>query len=153
MAISKPAIKKPLVRGYSKSTISTGKGLTEQAHKNECDMNFILRDYARTGLIRHAKQHEGKYDDIGVQDFQEAMFIVAQASSMFEQLPAAIRKRFKNDPAAFLEFAQNPDNKSEMQKMGILRGNDGIDISGAPSGAPVADPAPAPAPEHTTEQQ
>lgn len=123
-------------------TVETGDGLTEQSHKNETDMNYILRDYQRTGLIKHAKEHEGRYDDVSVQDFQEAMFLVTQAQSMFDSLPANIRKRFGNDPSAFLEFTQNPENAPEMTRMGILRGNDGVDIRGAQTGAPTPSPAP-----------
>ena len=137
MAIVKPTVKKPLVRGYSKSVIDTGPTLTEQAHKNETDMNFILRDYARIGLIRHSRENEGKYDDISVQDYQSAMFVVAEANSMFEELPSSIRKRFKNDPTQFLEFVQNPNNLSEMKELGMLRGNDGIDISGTSVNVPT----------------
>lgn len=141
-------LKKPLDHARDikfKSTIDTGEGLTEQAHKNETDMNYILRDYQRTGLLRHAKDNEGKYDDIAVQDFQDAMIIVANANSMFEELPANMRKQFSNNPANFLSFVQNPDNKSQLESMGIIKGNDGIDINGAPSNAPVgASPEAAP---------
>lgn len=110
--------------------LDTGKGLTEQAHKNETDMNYILRDYTKTGYIKHAKEHEGKYDDISVQDFQEAMFTVTAAQNLFNDLPAEIKKEFGQDPAQFLEFVQNPDNEGYMNSLGILKGNDGIDING-----------------------
>lgn len=123
---------------YARPTIDTGEGLTEQSHKNECDINYILKEYTRTGLIRHANENAGRYDDIAVQDFHEAMNIVSNANSMFETLPALTRKRFENNPAAFLEFVQNPNNASEMARMGILKGNDGVDISGAPTRAPVS---------------
>lgn len=129
-------------RPTKRSTIDCGKGLTEQSHKNETDMNFILRDYQRTGLIKHAKNHEGKYDDITMQDFQSAMYIVAQGKTMFELLPANIRKEFNQDPGQFLSFVQNPDNAKRMESMGILKGNDGIDINGAATGAPVEQPLP-----------
>lgn len=125
------------LRRYKGSTVDTGEGLTEQAHKNETDMNYILKDYVKTGLIKHAKENEGKYDDIAMQDFQDAMFVVAQANSMFEELPGEIRKRFQNDPAQFLGFVQNPDNIDQMKSMGILKGNDGLDINGATTLAPT----------------
>ena len=136
MAKDTIVIKKAL-RRYKGRTVDTGPGLTEQAHKEETDMNYILRDYVKTGLLRHAKEHQGKYDDIAVQDFQEAMNIVATARSMFEELPSQVRARFGQDPARFLDFVQNPNNADEMHALGILRGNDGIDITGAVSPAPV----------------
>lgn len=130
-------IRKPFTR--RKSVLNTGDGKTEQAHKKECDMNYILKNYQKTGLIRHSKQNIGRYDDVTKADFQEAMFLVTNAQQMFQTLPSGIRKRFHQDPAQFLEFVQNPDNKAEMQKMGILRGNDGLDAQGAPVSAPVDD--------------
>jgi phage internal scaffolding protein len=125
------------------STIDTGRGKTEQSHKRETDMNYILRDYTRTGFIKHAMKHEGVYDDVTAQDFQDAMFIVKSAQSMFEELPAAIRKRFGNDPAQFYEFTQNPSNEDEMRSLGILKGNDGIDIKGAAVNVPIGEDSPA----------
>jgi phage internal scaffolding protein len=122
-----------------KPKIHCGKGLTEQSHKNQTDMNYILSDYQRTGLLKHAKDNQGRYDDISPIDFREAMEVVANSKSMFEELPSNIRKEFDNKPDKFLEFVQNPDNKTRMQKLGILKGNDGIDISGAKTMAPVPD--------------
>lgn len=114
-----------------KPTIDCGPGMTEQAHKDECDINKILRDYQRTGFMKHAKQHEGRYDDVSAVDFQQAMITVANVKTMFEELPSNFRKEFGNDPAQFLAFAQNPENGTKMEKMGILMGNDGFDIQGA----------------------
>lgn len=130
-------------------TLDTGPGKTEQSHKKDTDMNYILRGYQKTGLIRHAKEHAGKYDDIAVQDFQEAIFIVTNAQRQFDELPSNIRKRFGNNPAEFLEFVQNPENKAEMQTLGILQGNDGIDASGAVTTAPTLPPAEPPAKPET----
>jgi len=129
-------VKKALER-HKGSVIDTGEGLTEQSHKQETDMNYILRDYKRTGFIRHAKENQGRYDDISVQDFQEAMFTVANATNMFNELPANIRKDFGNDPASFLGFVQNPDNQAKLQEMGIIKGNDGVDLKGMPTTAPL----------------
>jgi hypothetical protein len=36
-----------------------------------------------------------------------------------------------------LEFTSNPDNKEEMKSLGILKGNDGLDINGAATGTPI----------------
>lgn len=134
--------------GRVRVMLNTGPGKTEQAHKKECDMNFILRNYQKTGIIRHAKEYTGRYDDVPAVDFQQAMETVAAANSMFEELPSSLRKRFKNDPAEFLAFAQNPDNRDEMAKLGMLKGNDGLDEAGNPVDSPTPSPAPsAPEPE------
>lgn len=132
--------------GRKRVLLNTGEGLTEQAHKDECDMNLILREYSRTGIIRHTRKHEGRYDDIPAMDFRQAMELVAEARDSFQELPADMRKRFGNDPYAFLGYVQDPNNKAELQKLGMLKGNDGLDRNGKPTQAPVPDPAPAPEP-------
>lgn len=121
------------------SKVKTGPETVEQSHKKQCDINYILRDYYRSGLVRHAAKHQGRYDDISVTDFQEAMFRVTEAKKMFMELPSGMRNRFHNDPAEFLQFVHDPANKDEMAKLGILKGNDGLDIRGAAVGSPVPD--------------
>ena len=51
--------------------------------------------------------------------FQEAMEIVELAKLQFAALDAHVRKRFDNDPAKFLEFAEDPKNGQELVKMGL----------------------------------
>lgn len=119
-----------------KVVLVTGEGKTEQSHKKQCDMNYILRNYQKTGLITHAKKYQGQYDDVKVQDFNDAMMLVTKAKAMYEELPSNIRSRFTG-PEQFIAFTNNPANAPEMVKMGILRGNDGLDRNGAPSGAPT----------------
>lgn len=125
--------------------VETGRGLTEQAPARQCDMNYILKDYYASGMIKHANDYVGRYDDVTGADFQSAMNIVTSAQRMFEDLPSNLRKRFGGSPAAFLDFVQDPANQAEMGRMGILKGNDGIDITGAATRAPTP-PAPTPQP-------
>lgn len=120
-----------------KPKLDTGESMTEQSHQDECDINLILADYYRTGLMKHAKQNEGRYDDVSSIDYEKAMITVANVKSLFEGLPAELRKDFGNEPAKFLDFVQNPDNGEKLQKMGILKGNDGVDITGAITKAPT----------------
>lgn len=118
-------------------TIDTGEGLTEQSHKQECDINYILKDYARTGFIKHANQNAGQYDDVTAVDFQSAMDTVANVKTMFENLPSGVRAEFNGRPEQFLEYVQNPANTEALAQRGILHGNDGLDISGAYTTAPT----------------
>lgn len=138
----KYAVKKPFHPTDSVG-IDCGEGLTEQSHAKQCDINYILDRYHKTGLIAHAAKHAGRYDDVSALDFQNAMFLVTEAQNMFNSLPANMRKRFGGDPAAFLDFVQDPLNAPEMARMGILKGNDGLDIRGAQIGSPV-EPVPTP---------
>lgn len=142
MTYKAPKIQTPFMDPAEKSRpkVKTGPGKTEQAHKQQCDMNYILRDYYASGMIKHAAKYEGKYDDVPAIDFHQAMVLVANAKQMFSELPSNLRNRFNNDPGQFMEFTRNPDNQQEMINLGIIRGNDGVDITGAATGAPVAPP-------------
>ncbi len=95
--------------------------LTEQSHRDDLNINNILKKFQKTGVIDHVKEHGATYGDVPAQDFREAQEIITTASSMFEELPSRARKHFDNDPAKFLEAMQNPDTKTEtLHKIGLL---------------------------------
>lgn len=99
----------------------TGPGRTKQAFKDECDINQIMARYQKTGVIDFVTKHQARYGDVTGMDFQESMQLVAQAQSMFNDLPSGIRNRFENDPAKFMDFVHDPKNASEMAEMGLMR--------------------------------
>ena len=99
--------------------IASGDGLTDQNHKDETDINNIVRKYNKTGLIDHLNQFEQKYADMTGYDYQDAMNTVAAANSMFEGLPSEIRNKFENDPAKFINFVDDESNHDELVKMGL----------------------------------
>lgn len=96
-----------------------GFGRTKQSFKDDTDINNILARYIQTGTLDFANKHQPQYGDVLVSDFQEAMNLVAQANSMFADLPAALRNRFENDPAKFLDFVQNEANTAEAISLGL----------------------------------
>lgn len=98
-----------------------GPGKTKQSFKDECDINTIMARYQVSGLIDHFNPSQPQYLDCTGADYQLAMQTVASAMSMFQELPSSVRSRFENDPAKFLDFAQNPENLPEMAEMGLAR--------------------------------
>lgn len=97
-----------------------GGSRTKQSFKAECDINNIMAKYQKTGSLAHAQQHQGEYGFASAVSFHEAMNIVTQAEQMFASLPSTLRNRFSNDPGAYLDFVQNPDNEDEMRELGLL---------------------------------
>lgn len=91
----------------------------KQNFKQECDINFILDQYQRTGAIYHFNTRQPEYGYAEAVDFREALEIVKQGQSVFEALPSSLRARFQNDPAQFLEFVQDPANSDEMAQLGL----------------------------------
>lgn len=102
------------------SLVFKGKSRTQQQFKQETDINLIMSRYEKTGVIDHLAKHQGSYGDFSnVEDYQTAVNKIMLADQMFLTLPATIRSQFDNDPAQFVEFAQNPDNLDTMRDLGL----------------------------------
>lgn len=100
---------------------NTEPSLTRQSFNDECNINNIMAKFKKTGIIEHAKEHQGQYGDFTeVTDYHTALNHVLQAQDSFMSLPAQLRARFGNDPGEFLQFTDDPDNIDEMREMGLL---------------------------------
>ncbi|AXL15592.1 internal scaffolding protein [Microviridae sp.] len=100
-----------------------GESRTHQAHKDECDINRIMQKWAKTGVVEHRNTFQGQYADFTNTpgDYQEAMNQILEANAMFMSLPSGVRRRFGNDAGSFLDFATDPENAAELQKMGLTK--------------------------------
>lgn len=98
------------------------KGVTKQSDAKDCDINAIFKRYERCGQLPDMILQDGRYGDFSdVPTYQEACEIVNHAQEQFASLDVTIRNRFANDPAAFLDFVQNPANVDELERMGLLK--------------------------------
>lgn len=95
---------------------------TQQNFKEECDINTIVRNFGVTGEmpLTTATPLQGDFADAAT-DYQSALNLILQADQSFMELPSDVRKRFNNDPGAFVEFASDPANRDEVEKMGLGR--------------------------------
>lgn len=96
--------------------------MTKQEFVSESDINNILKQYSKTGVLRHvrANAEQGSYMDLPDPiDYQDAMNAVIAGNRAFESLPSALRNRFANDPAKFLEFMADPANQDEAIRLGL----------------------------------
>lgn len=92
----------------------------KQSFKKECDINTIMAKYQSSGVLP-SYAGPGLYGDFSqVSDFLEAQVILQHAEEQFKGLSSAVRDRFKNDPAEFLAFVNNPKNKDEAIKLGLV---------------------------------
>lgn len=94
--------------------------VTEQSHKKFCDVNHILTQYDKTGLLVHMNRATAHYGDFTqVNEYRESLELVMAAQEAFAELPSGVRKRFENDPGQFMEFITNPANIDEARDMGL----------------------------------
>lgn len=113
-------------------------GRTRQEFEAECNINNIMRKYQKTGVLDHLIKYAPTYGDYDAIDFQTAMDTIKAGEEMFAELPSSVRKHFDNDPAAFMDFVQDPDNLDILREMGLAKP--------APESPNEPDPVPTPAP-------
>lgn len=118
-------------------------GRTKQSFKAECDINTIMARYLKTGMIDFVNKHAPQYHDVTGLDYQEALLVVAQSQTLFNELPSHIRLEFDNNPAEFLDFVNDPANAPEMAAMGLLTPEAARRYAPAPA-APSTPPVVAP---------
>lgn len=95
--------------------------LTKQSFSKECDVNFIMSKYSKTGLIDHIQSNPGRFGDfLDIVDYQSSLNSVLEAQASFDALPSALRARFDNDPALFLSFVQDESNRDEAINLGLI---------------------------------
>lgn len=95
--------------------------LTDQSYKNACDINLIMANYAKTGMLPHFQTSQPQYiDNTEIPNLMEAFEITRHATDLFNQLPADVRRLMDNNPANLEEFVNNPENKDILLKNGVL---------------------------------
>ena len=96
--------------------------MTKQSFKDDCDINVIMDRYARTGVLPQSATPPKALDLVGLPaPYKEAMDYIISANTAFAEMPAKIRAQFDNDPARFVEFCSNPDNRNAIIEMGLAR--------------------------------
>jgi phage internal scaffolding protein len=96
--------------------------LAQQSFRDECDINNILERFNVTGQLPVNPLQPQFGDFSGVTDYQTALNAVLDAQESFDALPARVRERFANDPAAFVDFCLDTANRDEMKALGLIEG-------------------------------
>jgi len=97
--------------------------LTQQHFKDETDINNILRQFNITGLLPENALSPRYGDFTGINDYQSALNAVIAAEDGFMALPADLRARFSNNPEELINFLDNPQNKDEAIRLGLVDQN------------------------------
>jgi len=100
-------------------TVNNLPTMTKQSLRDNADINHIIKRHGLNSILKDAQAFEAQYGDFDSTDLQDAMNVVANANSLFEQIPSEIRNEFKNDAGAFIDFATDPENHDQMAKWGL----------------------------------
>lgn len=93
---------------------------THGEFRQECNINNIMKKYQRSGFVDHVAKHGPRYGEFPAMDFREALEFLQESQEMFDELPSEVRREFDNDPAAFLEYVQDPANMERLGEWGFL---------------------------------
>lgn len=93
----------------------------EQSHKEEVNINNIVKRHGMDLIAKTAALQSFTFDDNPNNDFQETMNMILQAEKSFSSIPSEIRKKFDNDPAKFMDYLHNPDNKDQLIEWGLAK--------------------------------
>lgn len=95
--------------------------LTDQSYAAACDINNIMAQYSKTGLLPETTTIPPRYvDNTVIPSLEQAFNIVNSAYDTFYDLPATIRKLMDNDPSQLENFISDANNRDLLLKHGIL---------------------------------
>lgn len=112
---------------------------TQQHFKDECDINNILKRVEATGVLP-TNTKAPVYGDFTVvpKSLLEAFGMIKQANDLFMALPAVARERFNNDPEKMVAFLNDPQNREEAFKLGLVKAPVVAEVPAEPAKAPEA---------------
>ncbi len=108
----------------TRPTIDCGESMTKQSFRDECDINFIMTKWKRTGVIpaESVGRMRPNYGDFSnPNDYMEAANRVIDANEAFATLPSFLRDRFANEPANLIAFLADSGNQEEAIRLGLAQ--------------------------------
>jgi phage internal scaffolding protein len=97
-----------------------GESMTQQHFKDEVDVRNIIKRYDSTGLIQHVQRGQAQYGDFSqTVGFKEALDMVNSAKDSFMELPAELRREFKNDARGVLYIYKRPEKQRKADRNGV----------------------------------
>ncbi len=90
-------------------------GRTKQAFKDEADIQKIMARADKAGTISHLQKYEGVYADYSDYDFQSQTMKLSQGQTIFDDLPAEIRREFHQSAQEFFKYVNDPKNIEDLR--------------------------------------
>lgn len=115
----------------------TGISQTKIAEQDDANINKMVDRALKTGVPLQQK-FDGSFGVSEVNDYKEAMDLIASAQQDFEALPSKIRLRFGNRPEQLLEFLGDAKNRAEAEDLGLVSPQQTSSSSAPAGGAPTS---------------
>lgn len=112
---------------------------TQQSQKDDADINVIVDRARRGAALPEGRQQPPIYADFTEvpTDLREALVLARRAEELFMAMDPYVRRRFDNDPMAMLDFLNDPRNREEAVKLGLVKAPVPEKAPSEPEKAPV----------------
>lgn len=85
-----------------------------------CDINRIVPNFLRTGIVTHAAKNGGEFiDNTVLPSFEKIHNDIAHVKRHYDELPAKLKKRFKSYKE-MVEFLEDASNEAEAIAIGLI---------------------------------
>ena len=96
-------------------------GGADQSFKNQCDINLIMKQYEKTGMLPQQTSIPARYsDNTNIPSLEAAFEATSKAMDAFYELPPEVRRHMDNDPSQLENFINNDENIPLLKKHGII---------------------------------
>lgn len=95
--------------------------MTQQHFTQDANINEIVRRFGLDGQPLPIPDFQGMYTDLrDIPDLRTVLEHARTAKEQFLELPPKLRARFHNNMLEMWEFINDPENKEEALKLGLL---------------------------------
>lgn len=106
------------------------KSLTQQCFAEASDINVIMKRWLSGGPPPVSDASKAVFKDVSHgMDYQSMMNTVVDVQQRFDELPAELRAKFKNNPSMLLDFVHDPANEEEAIQLGLIFDEPGTTLS------------------------
>lgn len=104
--------------------VLSGESLTQQNMAKDQDINNMVSRYIKGGargpLGNPTNNAPARFGDFSSIDFHSMLNSVTDVEQQFQSLPSRLRKRFNNQPYNLIRWTENPENREEAIKLGLI---------------------------------
>lgn len=118
-------------------------GRTVQSHRALCDINNLVAQAKKGGVINHFARLKPFFGDATLADgLHDALNKQIAARDAFSTLPAKVRERYGNDMVKFVAALQDPAELDFLCSVGILSRSERVQAAAASAAGGAETPKP-----------
>lgn len=115
--------------------------LAQQQFREETDINTIVRNFLKTGVLPDTVKMPSYGDFTGPSEYKAALDFVLAAEDVFMSLPADVRREFNDDPGEYASAPYSDEGVEKLIKLGLVSKQQVA--GGSSAGQRASDSAPA----------